>query len=166
MQWPPARGIVVADPSCRQKLHWCRGKEEKLPNIPKSFPKIIIPSILSTKPTLSVTRGPIPTVGDHGGPHQSPKTTIYTPENYHFCSPGLPIPVLLASIPPTTVEGRFVLFLPTASIRLKAFIWFIRRYSSKSYWQASQYFQEQYCFSSMFLPMYNSSIAFWRRLNQ
>merc|ERR1711989_127559 len=54
-------------------------------NIPKYFPKMIVPSILSTKPTLSVTRGPIPTIGDHGGPHQSPKTTIYTPKTYHFC---------------------------------------------------------------------------------
>ena len=70
-----------------------------------------------------MTRGPIPTVGDLGGPHQSPKTTIYTPENYHFCSPGLPPPlVVTASIPPTAVSGLFfIIFLQISFIWMQLF---------------------------------------------
>ena len=48
------------------------------------WPKIQSQTTHPTTPFPSLTRDPISTIWDHGGPHQTPQTTIHTPKTIHF----------------------------------------------------------------------------------
>ena len=52
-------------------------------------PKILTWAIFFPQPTSCVAGGPILTIWDHGGPHQSHQTTIHTPATTQFSSKGI-----------------------------------------------------------------------------
>ena len=57
-----------------------------------------------THPTPSLTRGPISTIWDQGGPRQTPQTAIHTPAMAHFsCNGFLWAAVDHAAVPTTTI---------------------------------------------------------------
>ena len=79
-------------------------------SIRKCHPKIVTWNIFWSQPTSSVSRRPIPTIWDHGGPPQSPQTTIHTPERTRFCSPlFFLLAVVLASQPTRHLRVRISL---------------------------------------------------------